>query len=425
MSTSSNNVVKGSGSPRAATDRYVNLLLVMQALGASSPPIIISLGGLVGESLSSNKGLATLPVSLYNIGLALSMLPVGFLIARLGRVRTYATGAVFAFTGGIIAALGIIYSSFLVFCIGTALAGCYGACVQSYRFAVTDYVPKPEQPKAISKVMLGGLAAAIIGPQLVIWTQNLLPTPLSASFLSQSALALVVLLVLTQMRRMTAGLTSLDQIQPTQTADAVNKPQPPEPPRTLREIAANFQFISTALAGLVSYGLMTFMMTATPMAMIHAGHGLSTATLGIQWHVLAMYAPSFFTGRLMQRFGKRKVCVAGLLLIGLASLASMSGGGTLHFWAGLILLGVGWNFGFIGATAMVTDCYRPNERAKVQSLNDTLVFGTTAVASLLSGQLLHVLGWIDLNKVTLAPIALALLLLFLQSRREKSARAAA
>lgn len=422
MSIPSDNTIKTPGSSRAQVGRYVNLLLIMQALGASSPPIIISLGGLVGESLSTNKGLATLPVSLYNIGLALSMLPVGFLIGRLGRAKTYTVGALLAFTGGITAALGIINSSFFIFCIGTALAGCYGACVQSYRFAVTDYVPKPEQPKAISKVMLGGLAAAIIGPQLVIWTQNLLPTPLSASFLSQSALALVVLLVLTQMRRITSGLTSPDAVHSAtkQANAAAHEAVPAEAPRSLREIASTFQFISTAIAGLVSYGLMTFMMTATPMAMIHAGHGLSTATLGIQWHVLAMYGPSFITGRLMQRFGKRRVCVSGLILIGIASLISMSGSGTFHFWTGLIVLGVGWNFGFIGATAMVTDCYRPSERAKVQGLNDTLVFGTTAIASLLSGQLLHVLGWVDLNMVTLIPICLALLLLFCQSRREKA-----
>lgn len=402
-----------SGSDKTQTWRYVHLLLIMQALGAASPPIIISLGGLVGETLSSNKGLATLPVSLYNIGLALTMLPVGFLIGRLGRARTYMIGALCAFTGGIVAALGIINASFVVFCIGTALAGCYGACVQSYRFAVTDYVPKYDQPKAISRVMLGGLAAAIIGPQLVIWTQNLLSTPLAASFLSQSALALTVLLVLSQMRRITAGLSTEDKALNDITPAAV------VPARSLREIASTFQFISTAFAGLVSYGLMTFMMTATPMAMIHAGHGLSTATLGIQWHVLAMYAPSFMTGRLMQRFGKRKVCASGLLLIATASLISMSGSGTFHFWTGLIVLGIGWNFGFIGATAMVTDCYRANERTKVQALNDTLVFGTTAIASLLSGQLLYRLGWIDLNRVTIAPICLALLLLFIQSRREK------
>lgn len=404
--------------------RYVYLLLTMQALGAASPPIIISLGGLVGESLAANKALATLPVSLYNIGLALSMPVVGLLIRRSGRLRTYIAGALCACAGGLVATLGILHSSFLIFCMGTALAGCYGACVQSYRFAVTDYVPKHEQPQAISRVMLGGLAAAVIGPQLVIWTQDMLSTPLAGSFLSQSMLALIALVVLLQMRWVTAGLATPDEThsQPSAGSDNANhQAVQVDTPRSLREIAGTFQFISTAIAGLVSYGLMTFMMTATPLAMIHAGHGVHTATLGVQWHILAMYGPSFMTGRLMQRFGKRRVCAGGLLLIALAALVSMSGSNTFHFWAGLILLGIGWNFGFIGATAMVTDCYRPSERTKVQALNDTLVFGTTATASLLSGQLLHTLGWVWLNLITIAPICVALLLLYCQSKCEKNA----
>jgi MFS family permease len=406
---------------RDKTWRYVNFLLILQAIGAASPPIIISLGGLIGESLSADKSLATLPVSLYNIGLALSMLPVGLLIRRFGRAKTYTIGAFCAFSGGIVAALGIIYASFFIFCLGTALAGCYGACVQSYRFAVTDYVAKPEQPQAISRVMLGGLIAAVIGPQLVIWTQNLLSTPLAASFLGQSALALTALLVLSQMGRVTAGLTLSDGDYSSK--ESVIAPDLAEtPPRTLLDIATTFQFSSTAFAGLVSYGLMTFMMTATPMAMIHAGHDLSIATLGIQWHILAMYGPSFITGGLMRRFGKRTVCISGLLLIAAAALVSMAGSGVIHFWSGLILLGVGWNFGFIGATAMITDCYRPNERTKVQSLNDTLVFGTTAIASLMSGRLLNHVGWTELNMLVFVPVALAVIMLLWQSMLGKRVR---
>ena len=400
--------------------RYVNLLLLAQALGAASPPIIISLGGIVGESLTTNKALSILPVSLYNIGLALSMLPVSWLIRHLGRQRTYSLGTLCSCSGGIVAALGIIYGSFVVFCVGTALAGCYGACVQSYRFAVTDFVPKPDQPQAISRVMLGGLAAAVIGPQLVIWTQDVLPTPLAGSFLSQAFLAVLALVVVTRISRVTAGLP----VQGSHAASVnVEDLAQDERPRTLLEVACTFKFISTAFAGLVSYGLMTFMMTATPLAMMHAGHGLSTATLGVQWHILAMYAPSFVTGKLIARFGKRTVAVSGLMLTAVAGLVSMSGDGVAAFWGGLVVLGVGWNFGFIGATAMVTDCYRPSERTKVQALNDTLVFGTTATASLLSGQLLHVMGWFYLNTIVFPPIAIALLLLWFQKRIEQKALA--
>ncbi len=401
---------------RAQTKRYVHLLFALQAIGASSPAIIISLGGLVGETLSSNKALSTLPVSLFNIGLALSVLPVGALIARFGRVNAYTLGALSAFIGGIIATWGVINGSFILFCLGCLMAGGYAACVQSYRFAVTDYVAKPEQPVAISRVMLGGLLAAVIGPQLVIWTQNLLPVPLSASFLGQSLLALIALLLLWQMRRMTARLAA----QPNPLSEPVQSTST-DKIRSLREIAGSLRFITTAVAALVSYGLMTFMMTATPLAMIHHGHSLSTATLGIQWHILAMYAPAFITGRLILRFGPRNVCASGLLLTACAAAVSMIGTEVIWFWGGLILLGVGWNFGFVSATVMLSACYTHQERLKVQSLNDSFVFGTTALASLLSGQMMHILGWFWLNMLVFIPVVIALGLLFIQGMAEKKA----
>lgn len=414
MSVSSHPNDESAESGGKQTRRYINTLFLLQAIGASSPPIIISLGGLVGETLSSDKTLATLPVSLFNIGLALSVLPVGFLISRFGRTTTYTLGTGFAFIGGIIACLGLINASFILFCFGTALAGCYAACVQSYRFAVTDYIPKSEQPKAISRVMLGGLLAAIIGPQMVVWSQDLLPVPLSASFLSQSLLALLAFCILFYMRRVMRQLTLPEDAVTSSIAAGAG-----EAPRSLGQIVGSFHFISIIVAALVSYGLMTFMMTATPMAMMHAGHTLSATTLGIQWHILAMYAPSFFTGRLMKRFGERNVCASGLILTALAALLSMTGTGILPFWSGLIVLGIGWNFGFLGATAMVAAQFRHSERIKVQSLNDFLVFGTTATASLLSGKLLHTVGWFQLNMAVFFPVAVALLLLFLQKMREE------
>uniref|UniRef100_A0A182SDD2 Major facilitator superfamily (MFS) profile domain-containing protein n=1 Tax=Anopheles maculatus TaxID=74869 RepID=A0A182SDD2_9DIPT len=170
---------------------------------------------------------------------------------------------------------------------------------------------------------------------------------------------------------------------------------------------------------MVSYGLMTFMMTATPLAMLHSGHSLSTATLGIQWHILAMYAPGFVTGRLMTRFGPRKICVTGLLLTACAAAVSMMGNEVIWFWSGLILLGVGWNFGFVSATVMLTSCYTHQERLKTQSLNDTFVFGTTALASLLSGQMLHTIGWFWLNILVFIPVSIALGLLLIQYLSEK------
>lgn len=382
----------------------MGLLVAAQSLGGASPPIIISLGGLVGQQLSSNPTASTLPVSIYQLGLALSTLPAAWIMNRLGRRAAYVLGAILGVISGVIAAQGIAHSNFTTFCIGTALAGFYAACVQSYRFAATDLVPGNEQAKAISRVMIGGLIAAIIGPQVVIWTRDALPaTPFAGSFYSQALLALLALPLLMGLR-----------LPPPQVKSAAAGAA-----RPLGEIARSPQFIVACTAGVVSYGLMAFLMTAAPMAMVGCGHSVGEATMGIQWHVLAMFVPSFFTGKLITRFGKRPVTALGLLMIGAAGALALMGLDIFHFWASLILLGVGWNFGFIGATAMLTECYRPSERAKAQALNDFLVFGTVAVASFGSGQLLHTAGWNGINIGMLPLVALVLLMLGLQARQSK------
>ena len=359
--------------PPAQSARNMGLLVAAQSLGGASPPIIISLGGLVGQQLSSNPTASTLPVSIYQLGLALSTLPAAWMMNRMGRRAAYVLGAILGVISGVVAAQGIAQSNFVMFCLGTALAGFYAACVQSYRFAATDLVGDPgEQAKAISRVMIGGLIAAIIGPQVVIWTRDLQPTtPFAGSFYSQAVLALLALPLLMSLR-----------LPPPQA-----KTQAAGQARPLAQIARTPQFIVACAAGVVSYGLMAFLMTAAPMAMVGCGHSVGEAAMGIQWHVLAMFAPSFVTGRLIARFGKRQITALGLLLIGLAGALALMGLDIFHFWGALILLGVGWNFGFIGATAMLTECYRPAERAKVQALNDFLVFGTVAVASF--GSCLH------------------------------------
>ena len=384
--------------------RNLGLLVAVQSLGGASPPIIISLGGLVGQMLSSTPSAATLPVSLYQLGLALSTLPAAWLMHRAGRRTAYLLGAVMGMLSGLVAAWGISQSDFTLFCLGTALAGFYGACVQSYRFAAIDAVADPTRHAgAISRVMVGGLIAAVIGPQVVIWTRDALPaTPFAGSFYSQAALALLALPLLMLLRL------------------------PPAPPkaaaygaRPLAEIARTPQFIVAATAGVVSYGLMAFLMTAAPMAMVGCGHSVGEAALGIQWHVLAMFGPSFFTGRLIERFGKRSITGLGLLLIAASGALALMGLALTHFWGALVLLGLGWNFGFIGATALLAEAYRPSERAKVQALNDFLVFGTVAVASFGSGQLLHSVGWNGINAGMLPMVAVVLALLAWQGLRQR------
>jgi MFS family permease len=250
--------------------------------------------------------------------------------------------------------------------------------------------------------MSGGIAAGIVGPQTVIWTRDLIgDLPFAGAFLGQAALALVAILVVSFLR-----------------APPVASTVKAGGGRPLREIVSQPRFIVAVAAGLVSYALMSFMMTAAPLAMIGCGLPVGAAALGIQWHILAMFTPSFFTGRLIVRFGKERVTAAGLILIALAAVLGLSGITVWHFWAALALLGVGWNFGFIGATALVTDCYRPEERAKVQAANDFLIFGATATASFSSGTLLNTSGWDLVNWMVFPPVTIALALLFWQGRRK-------
>jgi MFS family permease len=377
------------------------ILAVAAAFGSANPSIVIALGGLVGQTLAENKALATLPVSVTQLGLALGTIPAAMLMRQAGRRTGYLAGAVIGVAAACIAAYGIAVGSFWIFCVGTFLSGFYGSYVQSYRFAATDSASEAFKARAISWVMIGGLAAAVIGPQTVIWTKDALPgVPFAGGFIGQAALALVSIAVIAVLR-------------PTPVVDA-----PRGGGRPLSQIVRQPRFLMAVVAGLVSYGLMSFVMTATPVAMVGCGHSVETATLGIQWHIIAMFAPSFFTGGLIERFSKETVTIVGLVLIAAAAVVGLSGLSVGHFWITLVLLGIGWNLGFIGATSLVTDCYRPEERAKVQAANDFLVFGAVAAASFASGKLLHVGGWETVNWLVFPPVGLALVLLLWQRGRQ-------
>lgn len=394
---------------QTTTRRNIYVLTTAQALGAASPPIIVSLGGLVGQQLSEDPALVTLPVSLFNLGLALGTLPSAAIMRRFGRRSGYVLGAGFGIASGLVAAFGIFSASFLLFCLGTFTAGFYAAYVQSYRFAAADAVEGEMKARAISAVMIGGLIAAIIGPQIVIWTRDALPqTPYAGSFLSQAALALLALPVLLMLRT---------PKETTATAGAGGG-------RSLGQILLQPRYMLAVAAGVVSYGLMVFVMTAAPIAMVGHGHSVDQAALGIQWHVLAMFAPSFVTGRLITRFGKERVTALGLLLIAVSAVVALGGLALAHFWISLVLLGIGWNFGFIGATAMVTDCHSDAERGKAQGANDFMVFGTVAAASFFAGTLLHASGWQTMNWLIFPAVALVLVPLLLVAGRSGRALAA-
>lgn len=382
----------------ALAKRNSLVLACAQSLGGANPAIVISLGGIVGAQLVTDKTFATVPVSLMQLGIACGVIPAAMLMRRLGRRNGYLLGALTGVVGSSIAAAGTGGRIFWLFCIGTFMCGLYGAFVQSYRFAAADTASESFKPRAISWVMIGGLAAGVIGPQSVYWTRDLTPAaPFAASFMAQGALALLAI-----------GVVSLLRAPPVAAVRSGGG-------RPLSEIMRQPKFIASVTAALVSYGLMSFVMTAAPLAMVGCGHSVGDAALGIQWHVLSMFGPSFFTGRLIARFGKEKVTAAGLLLLALAAVVGLHGLSVAHFWLALILLGIGWNFGFIGATSLVTDCYRPEERVKVQAANDFLVFGSVAIASFSAGGLLNSGGWESVNWLVFPPVAVALLLVAWQA----------
>lgn len=381
----------------------------LQALGGANPALVVALGGLIGQQLASNPENATIPVSLFNLGMALGILPAAFFMRRMGRRNAYFLGSILGIAGGLTAYSGISHKSFFIFCLGTILAGFYSSYVQNYRFAAADSVGPQWRPKAISWVMLGGLVAAVLATQLIMFTQDLIPsTPFAATFLAQAALAALAIPLISLVR---ADVIHQVPIK-TDSTKSIGRP--------LLQIIKNPKFLVALLTGMVSYSLMSFMMTASPMAMINTGHSLRDSTLGIQWHILAMFSPSFVTPILIRRFGKITIALSGILLIGVASLAALSGLSVGHFWASLILLGIGWNFSFIGATALVTDCYQPEETSRVQAFNDFFVFGSVAVSSFSSGQMLALKGWHGLNLWTFPIIgmtAIALTWLWFHERK--------
>ena len=388
--------------------RNAFILSGMQALGGANPALVVALSSLVGQKMASSTDLATLPVGIFNLGLAIGILPAAYLMRRLGRQGGYIIGALLGVGAGLLAATGIYSLSFALFCVGTLLAGLYASYVQSYRFAAADDASDTFRPKAISWVMAGGLLGAIIATQTIIHTQDIWPEhPFAAAFLAQAALAALVLPFAFGLRLAPGTRNQQEKV--------------PYTGRPLREIASNSYFIVAVVAGVASYVLMNFLMTASPLAMVMHGHSLKESTLGIQWHILAMFGPSFFTGNLIKRFGKIPVTFAGVFLLGLASIIALLGMTVPHFWVSLIFLGLGWNFGFIGATNMVVDCYRPEERGRVQALNDFIIFTCVALSSFTSGRVLAVYGWYGVNTWTLpisAVVMLALAWLYFKNKRQ-------
>lgn len=304
-------------------------------------------------------------------------------------------GAAMGAASGALAVYAIFDQNFWLFCLATMLCGGYQAFSMYYRFASADTASDAFKAKAISWVLAGGVVAAVAGPQIVIWTRGMLdPVMFAGSFAASMLLAIAAFALLTFIDIPKPSATSFDQ-----------------PARPMGQILAQPRLLVAVACGMVSYGIMNLVMTATPLAMVACDLSIEDAAFVIQWHALAMFAPSFFTGNIVARFGKEPVIAVGLVLLAGCGAVALSGVDLGHFWTALVLLGLGWNFAFVGATALVTDCYRPAERNKVQAVNDLAVFATVAFASYSSGHLLNRIGW-DAVATSLFPfVVLALILI--------------
>lgn len=390
--------------------RNVIILALASALLGAQMPVHFVLGGLSGQLLATDKTLATLPISATVFCSMFAAPAVALLMGRYGRRIGFMIGVVGGALGAGLNAAALWQGSFAMLLAGSALVGVYMAAQGQYRFAAADTASPSYRPKAISLVMAGGLAAAVIGPQMVkSFGDALEPVPFAGAYLAMLVLNVVAGPVLLLLRipkpvRVTgAGATG----------------------RPLREILSQPRTMTAIICAMVSYALMNLVMTATPLAVVGCGFGVDTAATVVTAHVLAMFAPSFFTGHLIARFGNVRIVAAGLALLAMCAVVAMNGVNEWNFFAALILLGLGWNFGFIGATDMLTSTHEPAERAKVQGLNDFLVFGMVTVASLSSGVLLNgfddvVSGWSAVNIAEgpfLALAAAALIWLVIKEKR--------
>jgi MFS family permease len=380
-------------------------LAAAQALTGANSAVIFATGSIVGATLAPNISLATVPLSMYVVGLAAGTLPTGAISRAYGRRVAFLVGTGCGVLTGLLGAFAILHASFPLFCGATFLGGLYGAVSQSYRFAAADGASAEYRPKAVSWVMAGGVFAGVLGPQLVQWTMDIWPPYLFAfSFMVQALVALIAMAV----------LSGIDAPRPA--------PSDLHGGRPLFEIVRQPRFIAAALCGIIAYPMMNLVMTSAPLAMKMCGLTVSDSNFGIHWHIVAMYGPSFFTGSLIARFGAPRIVAAGLLLEAGAAVVGLSGITAMHFWATLIILGVGWNFGFVGASALVLETHRPQERNKVQAFNDFLVFGMMAVGSFSSGQLLANYGWSAVNMVVFPPVLLGLAVVSLTSFAKRRAR---
>jgi MFS family permease len=388
------------------TRSNVLLLAACQALLLTNAVTLIAVSALAGYSLTEYKALATLPSATYVVGSAISTIPASFWMRRVGRRNGFLTGGLFGLAGSVLAATAMWAASFWLLCAGTLLLGVYNAFGQYYRFAAADAAAPDFKAKAISYVLAGGLVGGIVGPEVSKHTRDLVAPTYLATYASLFVFCLVAMAIISR-------LAIADRKD-----DGAHGPA-----RPLGEIVRQPVFIVAAAVAALGYATMNLLMTATPLAMGFCGHPYDAAASVIAAHVVAMFAPSFFTGSLIRRFGVLNVMGAGVAILFACIGVGLAGQQVANFWWALVLLGLGWNFTYIGGTTLLTEAYRPAEKAKAQGANEITIFTVQALSAFSSGVLVNARGWDTLNYVATPLVAFAgVALLWLAAQRRAARR---
>jgi predicted MFS family arabinose efflux permease len=384
-----------STSQKTEARRNILLLAVAQALYSSCIIIVFATAALVGLQIAPSPGYATYPVTCFVLGAMFTTIPASFAMQRFGRTPIFQLGALSAVLGAALASWSIWSSNFILFCFACAAIGVFQATSGFYRFAAAESADDASKPIAISWVLTGGVVAAILGTMIAIYTNDLFPAhQYAGSYLAVVVLALLNILVMLQLRLPPPVIDNTQGVA-----------------RPWVELLRQPKLVVAMASAMIAYALMNLMMTATPVAMIGCGFTGDDASYVIQWHVLAMFVPSFFTGQLIKRFGTATITALGMIILLAAAAVGYAGITFSHFSVALILLGLGWNFGFIGGTTLLTESYRPTERAKVQAANDFSISLLMAIASASSGQLLANFGWESVPMAIIPPVTVALLMI--------------
>ena len=390
-------------------NRSVILLSLCQALLGTGNVLLIAVNGLIGKSLSPTPALITLPIAMQFVGLMLATIPASLIMQRIGRRNGFYLGNSVGIIGALISALALVYQTFPLFCFGTLLLGVGIGFGTLYRFAAVEACPPEEKNRAISLVMLGGVLAAVVGPALAVESRYWVSDQMFVgSFLGLVGLYVLALLLLTGVK--------IPKPQVLTEAEGVQ--------RSLLEVVSQPIFIVSVVVGMVSYAVMNLLMTATPLAMARCGFSFPQTAWVIEWHVLGMFLPSFFTGRLIQRFGTTFMMQLGGALMLLCIAVNLNGQSEWHFWSALFLLGLGWNFMFISATSLVTGAYTESERAKTQATNEFLVFGMVTLSALSSGWLEVSFGWETMNWLMIPVVLWAMLTVLVFSAKLQAVKRA-